>query len=158
VVAKVPVDHRNHHLVAKFGLGTGPASFDLAVFGATVAGVGVAVITLLRRNDETVAAFRGARTTSAVGFDLAILGTAIERHCVAVVAALRTLDFSVATDGRGANARAAAALVANLNFASRRAAVAGKGVPVITLLRQDRDAVAATVGDIDRIYCGCIGW
>jgi hypothetical protein len=44
----------------------------------------------------------------------------------------------------GADAWAAAALEADLDLAGGRAAVAGNGVAVITQLRHDSDAVAAT--------------
>jgi len=61
-----------------------------------------------------------------------------------VVASLCAFDISVATGGMGADARAAAALEANLDLAGGRAAVAGNVVSVITQLRQDSDAVPAT--------------
>jgi hypothetical protein len=147
MIAKIAIDHRNHHFIAEGRLGAGEARFDLAVVGATVAISVVAVVTLFAE-DDAVAALGRARGAAAVGLVLAILGTAIEGHGVAVVAALRAFDLPVSAGGVGANARAvgcaAAALVTKLDLAGGRAAVAGSRVSVITLLGRDKDSVAAT--------------
>jgi len=60
VKSEVAIHHRNHHLVAQGRLAAIPARLDLATLGAAVAVEVVAVVTLLRRNDDAITAFRGA--------------------------------------------------------------------------------------------------
>jgi hypothetical protein len=141
--AEVPINHRNHHLVAEWRLSANEACLDLAVLGAAVAVNLVAVVALLRPENDAVATCGCACAPRAVWLELAVLRTTVKGHGVAIVAALRAFDLPVATDGGRANARAAAALEADFDLARGRTAIASKPVPVITQLWKDRDTVAA---------------
>jgi len=139
----------------------------LAVGRATVAGRRIAVIALLSRVDDAVAAGVGKgrragaalRRAAIAGFDrVAVRRAPIARNRVAVVARLPRLDDAVATDdGGGAklvrgrerrNRRDAFAI--RLQLTGAIAAVARLGIAVVALLARLDDAVAAILVQLAR--------
>src|SRR5262249_49436990 len=101
----------------------------------------VAVVARLA-DDDAVAALRHARRARAVGLPAAVVRAAVEGQGVAILAALRPFDHAVAALRGRADARAAAALPADLDLAGRGAAVACGRVTVVAELGQDLHAVA----------------
>ena len=116
---EVAIDGRHLHRVADLRLAARPPRLDLAGIRAAVAFADIAVVALFTEHDA-VATDRGtSRSGRALRLDLTVFRATIEGNGVAVVAALGAFLLAVPAGRLRALARAAVALVAELEMARR---------------------------------------